>query len=110
MSFLFKNLRLLDPRWKESRPGYEVLVEGDTIKEVSPSPSPWAKVVDCASACDAGPIDTTAYPPQRGYINRMGGAAHADDGALCRPQAPIAASPRCATRAGPTAPSAVDLA
>ena len=35
MSFLFKNLRLLDPRWNEARGGYEVLVEGDIIKEVS---------------------------------------------------------------------------
>ena len=32
---LFKNLNLLDPRWNEARGGYEVLVEGDTIKEVS---------------------------------------------------------------------------
>jgi len=38
MSFLFKNLRLLDPNWKEARGGYEVLVEGDTIKEVSAKP------------------------------------------------------------------------
>ena len=30
-SFLFRNLRLLDPRWTEARPGYEVLVEGGTI-------------------------------------------------------------------------------
>ena len=28
MAFLFKNLALLDPRWKEARGGYEVLVEG----------------------------------------------------------------------------------
>ena len=26
MSFLFKNLSLLDPRWKEARAGYEVLI------------------------------------------------------------------------------------
>ena len=38
MSFLFKNLNLLDPRWKEARGGYEVLVEGDVIKEVSAKP------------------------------------------------------------------------
>ena len=38
MSFLFKNLNLLDPRWNEARGGYEVLVEGDTIKEVSAKP------------------------------------------------------------------------
>jgi imidazolonepropionase-like amidohydrolase len=49
MSFLFKNLRLLDPRWKEARAGYEVLVEGDTIKEVSAKSikAAKAKVVDC---------------------------------------------------------------
>ena len=34
----FKNLNLLDPRWNEARGGYEVLVEGDTIKEVSDKP------------------------------------------------------------------------
>jgi len=46
---LFKNLNLLDPRWSEARGGYEVLVEGDTIKEVSPKPIKAAKarVVDC---------------------------------------------------------------
>jgi imidazolonepropionase-like amidohydrolase len=46
---LFRNLNLLDPRWNEPRGGYEVLVEGDTIKEVSPKPikAAKAKVVDC---------------------------------------------------------------
>src|SRR5258707_5176430 len=45
----FKNLNLLDPRWSEARGGYEVLVEGDTIKEVSAKPIKAAKaqVVDC---------------------------------------------------------------
>ena len=43
MSFLFKNLRLLDPHWKEARAGYEVLVEGSTIKEVSAKPIKAAK-------------------------------------------------------------------
>jgi len=49
MSLLFKNLRLLDPRWKEARSGYEVLVEGDLIKEVSSRPikASKAKVVNC---------------------------------------------------------------
>jgi len=47
--FLFKNLRLLDPNWKEARGGYEVLIEGDTIKEVSAKPikARGAAVVDC---------------------------------------------------------------
>jgi imidazolonepropionase-like amidohydrolase len=33
--FVFRNFNLLDPRWDEPRGGYEVLVEGETIKEVS---------------------------------------------------------------------------
>lgn len=46
---LFRNLRLLDPRWDEVRGGYEVLVEGETIREVSDGPisSGSADVVDC---------------------------------------------------------------
>jgi imidazolonepropionase-like amidohydrolase len=35
---LFKNFSLLDPRWDEARGGYEVLVEGEHIKEVSAKP------------------------------------------------------------------------
>jgi imidazolonepropionase-like amidohydrolase len=35
---LFKNFSLLDPRWDEARGGYEVLVEGDLMKEVSDKP------------------------------------------------------------------------
>jgi len=47
--YLFRNLNLLDPRWNEARGGYEVLVEGDRIKEVSAKPikSKGAQVVDC---------------------------------------------------------------
>lgn len=46
---LFKNLRLLDPRWDEAREGYEVLVEGDLIREVSSTAikAEGAQVVDC---------------------------------------------------------------
>jgi imidazolonepropionase-like amidohydrolase len=46
---LFKNLSLLDPRWDEAREGYEVLVEGELIKEVSSSAikADNAHVVDC---------------------------------------------------------------
>jgi imidazolonepropionase-like amidohydrolase len=46
---LFKNAHLLDPRWDEPRGGYEVLVEGELIKEVSAKPikAAKAKVVDC---------------------------------------------------------------
>jgi hypothetical protein len=36
--FLFRNFNLLDPRWDEPRGGYEVLVEGDTIRQVSNKP------------------------------------------------------------------------
>jgi imidazolonepropionase-like amidohydrolase len=35
---LFRNFSLLDPRWDEARGGYEVLVEGEHIKEVSAKP------------------------------------------------------------------------
>ncbi len=47
--YLFRNLNLLDPRWTEARGGYEVLVEGQHIKEVSAKPikSAGAQVVDC---------------------------------------------------------------
>jgi imidazolonepropionase-like amidohydrolase len=46
---LFKNLSLLDPRWSEARGGYEVLVEGELIKEVSAKPIKAAKasVINC---------------------------------------------------------------
>ena len=46
---LFRNMSLLDPKWDEARGGYEVLVEGDTIREVSAKPikSAKARVVDC---------------------------------------------------------------
>jgi imidazolonepropionase-like amidohydrolase len=47
--FLFRNLSLLDPKWDAPRAGYEVLVEGETIKEVSSRPikSTGARTVDC---------------------------------------------------------------
>ena len=46
---LFKNMSLLDPRWDAARGGYQVLVEGEHIKEVSDAPIKAAKarVVDC---------------------------------------------------------------
>ncbi|NOT39427.1 MAG: amidohydrolase family protein [Alphaproteobacteria bacterium] len=46
---LFRNLRLLDPRFDEARGGYEVLVEGDRIREVSDKPvkAAGARIVDC---------------------------------------------------------------
>ncbi len=46
---LFRNMSLLDPKWDEARAGYEVLVEGDLIREVSAKAikAPKARVVDC---------------------------------------------------------------
>ena len=75
MSFLFKNLRLLDPRWKEARAGYEVLVEGDFIKEVSSRPikASKARVVDCRRrTLMPGLIDCHVHTHHSEvYINRM---------------------------------------
>src|SRR5262249_60712612 len=49
MSYLFRNLTLLDPRFDESRGGYEVLVEDGHFKEVSDRPisSNTSTVIDC---------------------------------------------------------------
>jgi imidazolonepropionase-like amidohydrolase len=49
MSYLFRNLTLLDPRFEESRGGYEVLVEDGHFKEVSDRPisSNTSTVIDC---------------------------------------------------------------
>ncbi len=46
---LFRNSSLLDPRWDEARRGYEVLVEGGTIREVSDRSikAANAQIVDC---------------------------------------------------------------
>jgi imidazolonepropionase-like amidohydrolase len=75
MSFLFKNLRLLDPRWKEARAGYEVLIEGDTIKEVSAKPikASKANVIDCGKrTLMPGLIDCHVHTHHSEvYINRM---------------------------------------
>ena len=47
---LFKNASLLDPNRDELQGGVSVLVEGDTIREVSAAPirSPQADAIDCA--------------------------------------------------------------
>ena len=75
MSFLFRNLSLLDPNWNEARGGYEVLVEGDIIKEVSSTPirSPSAQVVDCGKrTLMPGLIDCHVHTHHSEvYINRM---------------------------------------
>ncbi len=48
-AILFRNLRLLDPRFDEPRGGYEVLVEGERIREVSDGAikSGSATAIDC---------------------------------------------------------------
>jgi imidazolonepropionase-like amidohydrolase len=74
MSFLFKNLKLLDPNWNESRGGYEVLVEGDIIKEVSPKPIKASKatVINCGKrTLMPGLIDCHVHTHHSEvYINR----------------------------------------
>jgi imidazolonepropionase-like amidohydrolase len=47
--YLFKNFEMLDPEHDELRGGYELLVEGDMIKEVTANPikAESAAVVDC---------------------------------------------------------------
>ncbi|MDQ4059862.1 MAG: amidohydrolase family protein [Pseudomonadota bacterium] len=46
---LFRNFRLLEPEVGELQDGFELLVEGDVVKEVSERPikSPQAAVIDC---------------------------------------------------------------
>jgi imidazolonepropionase-like amidohydrolase len=46
---LFRNLKLLDPRWEGPRGGYEVLVENDKIREVTERPirADSAQAIDC---------------------------------------------------------------
>ena len=45
----FKNFEMLDPEAGELRGGHELVVEGDTIREVSAKPIKLAKasVIDC---------------------------------------------------------------
>ena len=47
--FIFRNFQLLDPRFDDVRGGYEVLVEGETIREVSARPikAANAAAIDC---------------------------------------------------------------
>ena len=48
-SYLFRNARLLDPRFEEAREGYEILVEDGEFKDVSDRPitARSAHVIDC---------------------------------------------------------------
>ena len=49
MAFLFRNFQLLEPEAGELQGGHELLVEGDTVREVSDKPikSETADVIDC---------------------------------------------------------------
>src|SRR5215469_17100477 len=49
--FLFKNFQMLDPEHDELRGGYELLVEGERIRDVSAKPirAPDAAVIDCGA-------------------------------------------------------------
>jgi imidazolonepropionase-like amidohydrolase len=77
MSLLFKNLSLLDPRWDETRDGYEVLVEEDRIKEVSSKPikAAQAQIIDCGGrTLMPGLIDCHVHTHHSEvYINRLEG-------------------------------------
>jgi imidazolonepropionase-like amidohydrolase len=46
---LFKNFELLEPSFGELRGGYQLLVEGDTVKELATTPikAPDADIIDC---------------------------------------------------------------
>src|ERR1041385_5162478 len=49
MAFLFRNFQLLEPDFGELRGGYELLVEGHSVKELSENPIKAEKVeiIDC---------------------------------------------------------------
>jgi imidazolonepropionase-like amidohydrolase len=46
---LFKNFELLEPSFGELRGGYQMLIEGDTVKELATTPikAPDADIIDC---------------------------------------------------------------
>jgi imidazolonepropionase-like amidohydrolase len=75
MTLLFKNCDVLDPRWGEPRSGFEVLVEGETIKEVSDKPikASGAQVIDCGKrTLMPGLIDCHVHTHHSEvYINRL---------------------------------------
>ena len=72
---LFRNAMLLDPRWDEARGGYEVLVEGERIKEVCDRPikARQARVIDCGKrTLMPGLIDCHVHTMHcEVYISRM---------------------------------------
>ncbi len=72
---LFRNMSLLDPRWEEARDGYEVLIEGETIREVSDGPirAAQVQVVDCGKrTLMPGLIDCHVHTMHSEvYVNRL---------------------------------------
>ena len=86
---LFKNAKLLDPHADALQGGVAVLVEGDTIREVSAKPikAPKADVIDCGRrTLMPGLIDCHVHVHPVGGLHPPpgGGAADADDGARGR--------------------------
>ena len=76
---LLKNLRLLEPAFDEPRDGYEVLIEGERIKEVSDRriASAAADVIDCGGRVMHAGSDRLPRPlhAQRGLHAADGGCA-----------------------------------
>lgn len=61
---LFKNFRMLDPEKDEIAGGHEILIEGDSIREVSEGPikAPGASAIDCGGrTLMPGLIDSHAH-------------------------------------------------
>ena len=58
----FKNFEMLDPEAGELRNGHELVVEGDTIREVSSKPIKLiaAKVIDCGESWHDPQIEKSA--------------------------------------------------
>jgi imidazolonepropionase-like amidohydrolase len=48
-ALVLRNLKLLEPEFGEARPGYELLIEGGIVREVSEAPivSRNAEILDC---------------------------------------------------------------
>ena len=47
---LFRNFELLEPSFGELRGGYELLIEGDTVKELSATPIKAAEPISSTAA------------------------------------------------------------
>ena len=110
---LFRNFQLLEPEVGELQGGFELLVEGETVREVSDKPikAAGADVIDCGGRTLMPGPDRQPRPrdPERGeHPLPRSRAADPDDGARRAADAracSIAASPRCATPAAPTGAS-----